>query len=120
MIEVDVHGDLFAEDYACRTTEYGIVFWGNETGKLKIIKQEKDVAIIRESGHQYFSGRGNFPYTSPRYYVGIINFGKTRGTKGEVDRFSAIYSFEYKKNQQKEARELALELFNNIKECCVA
>jgi len=120
MIEISIHGDLFAEDYACRTTEYGVAFWGSETGELKIIKRENDFAIIRESGHQYFSGRGNFPYTSPRYYIGMFNFGKTRGTRNEVDRFSVIYSFEYKKNQQKEARELALELFNNIKEVSVA
>ena len=115
MIEIDVHGDLFAADYAYRISEWGVAFWGSETGKLKIIKQEKDVAIIRESGHQYFSGRGNFPYTSPRYYVGIFNFGETRETRDEVDRFSVIYSFAYTRNQQKEARELALELFNNIR-----
>lgn len=114
MIKVDVHGDLFAEDFACHRTEWGVSFWGSETGKLKITKQENDFAIIRESGHQYFSGRGNFPYTSPRYYVGIFNFGETKGTRDEVDRFSVIYSFAYKKNQQKEARELALELFDNI------
>ena len=119
-MQIDVHGDLFAEDLACRTSEGRVAFWGSETGELKIIKQEKHVAIIRESGHQYFSGRGNFPYTSPRYYVGIFNFGKTRGTRDEVDRFSVIYSFAYKKNQQKEAKELALELFNNINENSVA
>lgn len=114
MIEVDVHGDLFAEDLACRINENGVRFWARETGRLKIVYQKESVAIIRESGHQYFSGRGNFPYTPPRYYVGIFNFGNAEGARGEVERFSVIYSFEYKRNQQKDAKELAHELFDNL------
>lgn len=116
MIEIDVHGDLFAEDYACRINEGRVRFWGSETGELKIIKQEGDIAVIRESGHQYFSGRGNFPYTSPRYYIGVFNFGKTRGTRDETERFSTIYSFEYTKTDMKLAKDLALELMESLKE----
>ena len=116
-MEIEVYGDLFAEEFPCRRTEYGISFWGHETGKLKIIKEEHSRAIIRESGHQYFSGRGNFPYTSPRYYIGVFCMSKARGAGNRVvECFTAFYSFEYTRETAKVAKELADELYETLKE----
>ena len=115
-LTIETHGDLFADDYPCRLTEGRVSFLAHETGPLKIIQQENNVSIIRESGHQYFRGRGEFPYTSPRYYIGMFNFRLARRELEEIHKFSVIYTFKYMRNQQKVAKEIAFELFENLKE----
>lgn len=116
-MEIEIYGDLFADDYPCHRDAWGIRFWANETGPLKIIKEQCHRAIIRESGHQYFSGRGNFPYTSPRYYIGVFCMSKARGAGNRVvECFAAFYSIQYTREMAKVARELAEELYETLKE----
>lgn len=116
-MEVEVYGDLFTGEYPCHHSELGIGFWAHETGPLSFIKEEGNRAIIREGGHQYFSGRGEFPYTSPRYYIGVFCISEAHGTgKKEVECFTAIYSIQYTRETARVAKELANELYETLKE----
>lgn len=112
-MEVEVYGDLFTGEYPCHRGPGRVGFWAHETGPLSIIKEEGSRAIIREAGHQYFSGRGNFPYTSPRYYIGVF-CTKLEATIKEY--FTAIYSIEYTRKTAKVVRGLAEELYETLKE----
>jgi hypothetical protein len=116
-MEAEAYGDLFTGEYPYHRGKGGIGFWAHETGSLSIIKEEGNRAIIREGGHQYFSGRGEFPYTSPRYYVGVFCMSEAYGTgKKEVECFTAIYSIEYTRATASAAKQLAEELYETLKE----
>lgn len=112
-MEIEVCGDLFADEYPCHRNTWGIAFWAHETGQLKIIKEQCCRAIIRESGHQHFAGRGEFPYTSPRYYIGVFC---TKQGSTITEYFTAIYSIKYTRETARAARELANELYETLKE----
>lgn len=116
-MNIEVCGDLFADAYPYHRGPGGISFWANVTGVLKIIKEEGSRAIIRESGHRYFSGIGNWPRTGPRYYIGVFTKSVGRGSGLRVvDCFTAFYSIQYTRETAKGAKELAEELYDTLKE----
>ena len=114
VLEIYTLGHTYTGEYPCHRSEWGINFWANQTAQLKIIKEEGNAAIIKEAGHHWRSGIGEFPYTPPKYYVGIFGMGTGHtGTVGSC--FIAIYCIEYTKAYMKVAKDLALELMETLK-----
>jgi hypothetical protein len=113
VFEVYSMGHIFTGEYPYTENTFGINFWANETGRLKVIYRMGYTAIIREAGHTWRSGLGNFPYAPPKYYVGI--FGMGTGHTGRMSKcFIAIYCIEYTRANMKLAKDLAHELAESL------
>lgn len=124
VFEVVIYPELFTGEFPYSRVEGDrsgdrINFWAHDTGSLSIIKEMNDVAIVRESGHHWRSGLGNFPYAHPRYYIGIFGIGRGH-VREKTDCFIVIYSISYSSKTAKKAKELAMELLESLGIECIS